>query len=170
VEAALQTGARYGELVRLQVNDFNPDAGTVAIRQSKSGKPRHVVVTDEGAAFFMAAIVGRAGHELIFRKANGSAWGMSHQGRPMAEACRRSKISPAINFHGLRHTYASLAVMNGAPLIVVARNLGHTDTRMVEKHYGHLTPSYVADAIRASAPRFGSVTASNVKPLKGVMS
>ena len=26
---------------------------------------------------------------------------------------------------------------------------------MVEKHYGHLAPSYVADAIRAGAPRFG---------------
>jgi hypothetical protein len=29
------------------------------------------------------------------------------------------------------------------------------DTRMVEKHYGHLAPSYIADAIRAGAPRFG---------------
>jgi integrase len=45
--------------------------------------------------------------------------------------------------------------MNGAPLFVVAKNLGHSDTRMVEKHYGHLAPSYVADAIRAAAPRFG---------------
>jgi hypothetical protein len=26
---------------------------------------------------------------------------------------------------------------------------------MVEKHYGHLAPSYVTDAIRAGAPRFG---------------
>jgi integrase len=41
--AALQTGMRYGELGRLQARDFNPDAGTVAVRQSKSGKPRHVV-------------------------------------------------------------------------------------------------------------------------------
>ena len=39
--------------------------------------------------------------------------------------------------------------MNGVPLIVVAKNLGHSDTRMVEKHYGHLAPSYVAVAIRA---------------------
>jgi hypothetical protein len=45
--------------------------------------------------------------------------------------------------------------MAGGPLMVVARNLGHADTRMVEKHYGHLAPSYVADAIRAAAPRFG---------------
>jgi len=73
----------------------------------------------------------------------------------MTIACKRAKIAPAINFHGLRHTWASLAVMNGVPLIVVAKNLGHRDTRMVELHYGHLAPSYVADAIRAGAPRFG---------------
>ena len=55
----------------------------------------------------------------------------------------------------LRHTWASLSVMSGVPLMVVARNLGHVDTRMVEQHYGHLAPSYVAEAIRAGAPRFG---------------
>jgi len=45
--------------------------------------------------------------------------------------------------------------MNGVPLLVVAKNMGHSDTRMVEKHYGHLAPSYVADAVRQHAPRFG---------------
>src|SRR5260370_28931527 len=38
---ALATGARYGELCALLVSDFNPDSGTIAIRQSKAGKPRH---------------------------------------------------------------------------------------------------------------------------------
>jgi integrase len=51
VQGALHTGARYGELVRLQVRDFNADAGTVAIRQSKSGKARHIVLTSEGGRF-----------------------------------------------------------------------------------------------------------------------
>jgi integrase len=91
----------------------------------------------------------------MLRKANGTAWTMSHQLRPMAEAVERAKIKPAISFHGLRHTWASLAVMNGVPLMVVARNLGHADTRMVEKHYGHLAPSFIADAIRDGAPQFG---------------
>ena len=36
------------------------------------------------------------------------------------------------------------------------------DTRMVEKHYGHLAPSFVADAIRAGAPPFGVATMINV--------
>ena len=37
--------------------------------------------------------------------------------------------------------------MAGVPLLVVGRNLGHADTRMVELHYGHLAPSYVTEAI-----------------------
>jgi hypothetical protein len=45
--------------------------------------------------------------------------------------------------------------MNGVPLVVLAKNLGHVDTRMVEKHYGHLAPSYIADTIRAGASKFG---------------
>ena len=57
--AALQTGARYQELARLRVADFNVDAGTLAIWQSKSGKPRHIVLTDEGAAFFEQLCAGR---------------------------------------------------------------------------------------------------------------
>jgi integrase len=186
VQAALQTGARYGELVRLTVADFNPDVGTVAIRRSKSGRSRHIVLTDEGRAFFRQITAGRAGDELILRNmtrieraveadyercksaqekidkkairnriVDDGAWRPSHQLRPMAEAVKRAKIRPAISFHGLRHTWASLSVMAGVPLLIVARNLGHADTRMVEKHYGHLAPSYIADAIRKGAPRFG---------------
>jgi hypothetical protein len=42
------------------------------------------------------------------------------------------------------------------PLLAVAKNFGHSDQRMVEKHYyGHLAPSYITGAIRAGAPRFG---------------
>ena len=155
VQAALETGARLGELVALQVHDFNPDAGTLAIRESKSGKSRHVVLTEEGAAFFKQVCAGRPGHATMLLRADGQPWGRSQQSLLMAAACKRAKITPQINFHGLRHTWASLAAMAGVPLMVVAKNLGHRDTRMVEMHYGHLAPSYVADAIRAGAPRFG---------------
>jgi integrase len=70
-----------------------------------------------------------------------------------------------VSFHSLRHTYASLSVMAGAPLLVIAQNLGHANTRMVEAHYGHLSKSYVADAIRAAAPRFGFVDDGIVTPI-----
>ena len=166
VQAALQTGARYGELVRLQVHDFNPDAGTLTIRQSKANKSRHIVLTDEGLDLFRQLTAGRNGHEPLLRKANGAPFRKNDQDLPMKEAVRRAKINPPISFHGLRHTWASLSIMNGVPPMVVAKNLGHANMRMVEKHYGHLAPSYIADAIRAGAPRFG-LKPSNVKPMRG---
>jgi integrase len=155
VQAGLCTGARFGELARLTVADFNLDAGTVAIWQSKSGKATQVFLADEGAAFFKQLTAGRAGGEVMLCKADGTPWQKSEQSRPMAAAVERAKISPAVSFHGLRHTAASLAIMNGTPLQVVAKNLGHTDTRMVEKHYGHLTDSYLKDEVRKGAPVFG---------------
>jgi integrase len=157
VRAALLTGCRFGELAALQVRDFNRDAGTLHVRRSKTGRARHVVLNDEGVELFGRLAAGRPGVELMLRKADGDRWGKSNQARPMAEACERARIEPPASFHTLRHTYASHAVMAGAPLIVVARNLGHADTRMVEKHYGHLSASYVADEIRRAAPRFGAV-------------
>ena len=65
-----------------------------------------------------------------------------------------------------RHTWASLTIMAGAPLMVVAINLGHRDTRMVEKHYGRLAPSYIADAIRSGAPRFYRTRRPKLKALE----
>jgi integrase len=163
VQVALQTGCRYGELIRLTVADYNPDSGTLAIRQSKSGKARHVALTDEGAKLIAALVAGRSAHEFLLRRSDDGPWLKSHQARPMQAACKIAKIQPPITFHGLRHTWASLAVMNGVPLMVVARNLGHADTRMVEKHYGHMAPNFVSDAIRKNAPRFG------MKPVKVVV-
>jgi integrase len=191
VEAALQTGCRYSELARLRVHDFNAQAGTLAIAKSKSGKARHVILTEEGVALFRRLAAGRKGGALLLRNGarldrhmqwveaetkrrrdsgdrtpveidDDGQWRDSEQIRAMADACERGKIDPPIGFHGLRHTWASLAVMAGVPLMVVARNLGHSDTRMVEKHYGHLAESYVTDAIRAGAPRFGQAVETNI--------
>ncbi len=88
VHAALQTGARYGELTQLKVVDFNADAGTVAIRRSKSGKPRHVVLTKEGTTFFSRHCAGLVSGELMFRRASGAGWSKSEQARPMRAALR----------------------------------------------------------------------------------
>jgi integrase len=164
VRAALATGCRFGELAALQCRDFNADAGTLHVPQSKSGRARHVVLNDEGMALFARLAAGWPGNAFMLRRADGGRWGKSAQFRPMAEACARAKIEPPANFHCLRHTYASLAVMAGAPLLVVAKNLGHSDTRMVEKHYGHLSENYIASAIRAAAPRFGIPEPGNIRP------
>ena len=156
----MQTGARYQEIARLRVADFNADTGTLHIRKSKVHKDRHIVLTDEGREFFSQLAAGRPGSASLV----GKEWKASWQDPPIKAASKRAKIDPPISFHVLRHTWASLSVMAGMPLMVVARNLGHADTRMVERHYGHLAPSYVADEVRKNAPRFGK-TPSNVRAL-----
>jgi integrase len=54
----------------------------------------------------------------------------------------------------------------GAPLPVIAANLGHADTRMTERHYAHLLPSHVAQVIRAAMPRLGLLEPSTVVPVR----
>lgn len=166
VTGALLTGARYGELAAMTVGDWTPDAGTVLVYEAKSGKPRHVVLTDEGRACFDSVTAGRPSSERIFTKADGAAWGRSHQTRPLRLACERARIDPPASFHTLRHTYASHMVMAGVPLPVVSNNLGHADTRMTEKHYAHLAPSYLADAIRGRGARFDLAPDEAVVPLR----
>ena len=154
VRAALHTGCRYSELGRLTSTDFDADAGTVAVRKSKSGKPRHVVLTEDGASFFAEAVAKAKGRSLLFCRADGMPWKTCMQQKPMEAASKAACLTPRATFHALRHTYASHLISNSVPLLVVARNLGHRDTRMVELHYGHLAPSYEADAMRAGALRF----------------
>lgn len=166
VHAALLTGCRYGELTRMRASDFNAEAGTITVQVSKAGKPRHVALADEGRALFEALTNGRAPQDLVFRRADGAAWGASHQQRPLEEASQAARLSPSATFHILRHTYASALAMKGVPMGVIAAQLGHSDTRMTEKHYAHFAPSYVADTIRAALPGLGIVDETNVIALQ----
>jgi len=165
---ALLTGCRYSELASLHAADFNPDVGVITVRASKAGKPRHVVLTSEGQRLFAALTAGKFGSDPIFTRADGHVWGKSHQLRPMLAACQRAKIRPAIPFHVLRHTHGSALAMRGVPLGVIAEQLGHADTRMTEKHYAHLAPSYVADTIRAHFPTLGIAGETNIASLKRI--
>jgi integrase len=116
---------------------------------------RHVVLTDEGRTLFDRLTAGRARDAHIFVRTDGNPWAASHQQRPLSDACQRAGISPAITFHILRHSHGSALAMHGVPMGVIAAQLGHADTRMTEKHYAHLAPSYVADTIRANFPNLG---------------
>jgi integrase len=161
VTAALLTGCRYSELAVLTVEDFHTEAGTIHIRTSKSGKSRHVVLTTEGQAFFARLRLGKPTHSLLLTQSNGRQWGKSSYAKLLPAACAVAQIADA-NFHALRHTYASRLVMRGVPLPVVAAQLGHASITMVEKHYGHLAPSYVAETVRAAFGELGIATDANV--------
>jgi integrase len=94
------------------------------------------------------------------------AWGKSDQSRFMREACATAENTPAISFHDLRHTYGSRLAMRGVPMGVIAVQLGHADTRMTERHYAHLAPSYVADTVRAAFGPLGILVETAVVPIR----
>ncbi len=150
IAAALMTGARFSELARLTVRDFDAVNGTVFIAESKSGKARHIPLPSEARVLFERLAQGKAAAAPLLER-DGQAWKPVGYQRGFRAALKTADLAH-ITLHELRHSYASTMVRAGAPLMVVAQALGHTDTRMVEKHYAHLSPSYVADTIRSTAP------------------
>jgi len=165
VRGALLTGCRYSELARLTCSNYNQASSTLYISESKNGKPRHVVLSREGSALFDRLVAKRSEpNSLIFsnsmvrirRLDSKGAWADADQIRRMKFACAVAGIEP-VTFHELRHTYASMLVNAGCPLVFVAAQLGHSDTRMVERHYGHIKNDAMRAAIEAAMPALGIV-------------
>jgi integrase len=166
VTAALLTGCRYGELAAMKAGDYSADAKAVHVPVSKSGRSRHVHLTDEGVDFFTQVSAGKETSALLFPRTDGEPWRQANQFRPMREACKGARIKLAISFHVLRHSYASRLAMAGTPLAVIAEQLGHGDTRMTERHYAHLAPSYVGTTVRAAFGTLGVLEPSSVVPMQ----
>lgn len=162
VKAALFTGARYGELTGLLVADVNLDTEAVYIRPGKSGKGRNIPLSHEGLIFFRETIEGRPRDAVAFTKSDGSAWGKNHHVRLLRDACHNASIVPAIGFHELRHTYASLLAQAGVDLLTISKLLGHADTRITSRHYAHLADKTLANAVRMHLPSFGHTATKRI--------
>ncbi|HWQ10681.1 MAG TPA: site-specific integrase, partial [Holophaga sp.] len=173
LQAGLFTGGRESELANLRCSDFDPANGSVFIAISKSGKPRHITLTSEATAFFAECASGLPPDAPLFPRVNyerrvkvkAGTWSRAEVCRLMARTCEGAKLESLV-FHELRHTYASGLVNAGMPLVFVAQQLGHRDSRMVEEHYGHLSPTAKTEAIRRLAPVLGIHQPSGVQPLE----
>jgi integrase len=166
VRGALLTGMRYGELTRLRVGDVHLDAGSLMVARSKAGKARTVALSDEGLDLLRDLTAGRPRTALVFTHEDGRAWGASHQLRPITGASARARLDVPATFHILRHIYGSLLAMRGVPMGVIAAQLGHAKTRMTERHYAHLAPSYVAETVRANLPALGITDRANLDEMQ----
>ena len=163
VQGALLTGARYGELRRIRGMDVDLSAGTVWLQETKGDTPRVVYLEGEGVELFTQQMHGKDAADLVFPGPDGKAWNDAQQTRRMNDACEAGKVSPAASFHDLRRTYGARLALRGVPMAVIAGALGHKDERITRKHYAHLSPSYMADTVRANVAGMGIVTKSNVK-------
>jgi len=150
VELALQTGMRRGEVIGLTWGEVDLRLGVIHLdgARTKSGKGRTIPLSDRAREVLRERWKERAeGCDLVFHR----------DGRPLGDvktafhaACRRAGLGPEVTFHTLRHTWASHAVMNGAPLPAVQAVLGHS-TITVTMRYSHLAPNTLAAAVRLAS-------------------
>ena len=58
---------------------------------------------------------------------------------------------PSLNFHGLRHAFATLALMTGIPAKVVSEHLGHSSVTITLDTYSHVLPDMQDELANAVA-------------------
>lgn len=164
-KAALLTGGRYGELRQAKVRDYDRQSRTLWLSETKGAEPRPAYLDDEGAEMLHQTTAGKDPDALIFTRSDGTPWKSSHQLRRMESAIGRAKI-PRATFHDLRRTYGARLALRGVPMAVIAEAMGHKDERITRKHYAHLSPSYVAETVRAAVAGLGIVDKSNVSIIR----
>ena len=144
IRLLLLTGCRLSEIVHLRWSEVHDD--TLALADSKTG-PRKVPLNIQARRILERQ--PRSGSQFVFP----SPFDPS---RPRClrlalwYRIRREAGIEDVRLHDLRHTHASHAVMNGVPVPVVSRLLGHTNVRMTLR-YAHLGDR----EIEAAAERVG---------------
>lgn len=130
----LLTGGRKNEILKARWEHVRSDLRLLIVPLSKSGKPRHIPLSDEA----MAAI-------RSIRRRPGCPWLFPGHapGKPLSDiytfwnGLRRKLDLANVRVHDLRHTFASLLVNAGHSLYEVQKLLGHSDPRTTMR-YAHL--------------------------------
>ena len=148
IRLLLLTGARKSEVLKARWEHVRLDLRLLIVPLSKSGKPRHIPLSDE-AITVIRSIPRQQGNPWLFP---GHA-----PGKPLSDLyllwnrLRRELGLADVRIHDLRHTFASFLVNAGHSLYEVQKLLGHGDPRTTMR-YTHLgQASLVAAAQTVSA-------------------
>jgi len=135
-QAALLTGARYGELRELRASDFDAGRKVLNIQHGKTGA-RAVPLSDAARALFERLCRSKLPGAFLFAKDDGEPWKHSDQDEPMRDAAKAAKLPKGTVFYTLRHTFIASAITGGVDIHTAAKITG-TSVRMIEQHYGKL--------------------------------
>ncbi len=130
IRLLLLTGCRKNEIVRLRRDEVV--GYQLRLRDSKTG-PRTVFLNAEARAIIEQRLAGDG--EYLFPSPRDAKQPLGDQ-LPLWYAIRKEAGLDDVRPHDLRHTFASNVVMQGTPLPVVARLLGHSQTTMTLR-YAH---------------------------------
>ena len=143
----LLTGCRKGEILNLRWSEVDLEARKLRLPDVKTG-PRKVALNAKAQA--VLARQPRAGSPFVFFSLRDGARPRNSE-LPLWDRVRLEAGIEDVRLHTLRHTVASHAVMNGVPVPVVSRLLGHSNAQMTLR-YAHLAEK----DIEAAAERIGA--------------
>lgn len=163
----LLSGLRRGELLGLRWADIDFNSKTVTVNQTSNYLPKVGVYTDtpknetsvrplklSHSLFLLLGEYRRWQDEQ--RELCGDQWQdkdgrvfTSMFGSPIHpdtlsswfKTFVRKNRFPDVHFHSLRHTYASLMIADGTPLVIVSRRLGHAQVSTTSNFYSHVIQS-----------------------------
>lgn len=168
------TGCRASEVCRAIWADVDLERGIWKIPKHKgrryTGRAKVVALVAEAVellrsiaaakASTMAASPRSVGHmpalgmatneaDRIFLNTRGKPWTRHSIWQTIHHVKRRAGITAPGSTHSIRHRAASAMVVAGAPISLVAAQLGHANPTITSKYYVHLENQI--DAIRAAA-------------------
>ena len=129
------TGARKNEVLKAKWEDFNSDTRLWRIPMTKSGKARHVPISD-GLLLALKSIP----------RLDNCPWLVPNPKTQLPyisffcswNTARKSVGLGDVRVHDLRHSFASFLVNNGRSIYEVQRILGHTQIKTTQR-YAHLS-------------------------------
>lgn len=142
--AALHTGMRQGELVRLEWRQVNLADRVLDFQPTKRGKKRLVPI-GEPLYHILARRKRAATSERVFTKPDGEPWSKWAVGYHVNVACEAAGIQD-FTFHDIRHTIATRLNRNGVQASYVQDLLGHK-TASITRRYTHTQTSDLAAAV-----------------------
>ncbi len=143
---ALYAGLRRGELVSLEWEDVDFEAGLVYVRN----KPGHPLKDYEERAIPLHEELAEVLRELprrsqwCFPSPTGVCWDVDNFSRLQ----RKAKVP---GFHAWRHTFASCLAMNGADVRTIQQLMGHSSLTTTER-YMHVSPANTGACRRLRPP------------------
>jgi integrase len=163
--ALLETGARYGELVRVTWADVDFERALLTLRatNTKSRKERSIPLLGALVGELRSlqpqhvAVLGRPlrPSDLVFRSPEGCAWPrhsvnvtrMLHRLLEAAEIDRLDAQGRKFDVHACRHSFASRLARAGVPITHAQKLLGHSTVEMTARVYTHLGDQQMREAI-----------------------
>jgi site-specific recombinase XerD len=147
-----RSGLRCSEALALEPKDVDFVAMSIRVLHGKGDRARTVGVDPGALAVVHQWVAERA------RRGFGDAQPLfcTRCGGPMPSSYVRSiikrlgiqaGISKRVHAHGLRHTHAYELMMEGVPIPIIQRQLGHSSLATTDIYLSHIAPKQVIDAI-----------------------